>query len=402
MRRAIILDDGLAPLSPLTDLRPAFDVRTGALTTLERLVRTLDLDVAAMIVPDEIAGVTREAHDKPVNELPGGEESMLVVSGRCVVAPDEILAIGPGQVLVEDESGETIAACLSPGDIMKLHAGESLDVERIDLARTVLLHRPWDVIRLRNDALAIDLRLLRAAEKAVLPDPCIRIGDQPLSVEPSARLYPGITLDTEHGPIWIGARAVVRPGATIIGPAAIGEGSTVLDKALIKPQTAIGPACKVAGEVGGTIFQGFANKAHDGHLGDSWVGEWVNLGAGTTNSNLLNTYGEVTACAAPGMSNEPTGMQFLGAIIGDHVKTAISSRIMTGAVVHTGVMWAAGAPMSGCVERLAWVTDGGRQTYRMERFLDVARVVMGRRGVEMGEAYTGRIEELHNAGEGKE
>jgi len=71
-------------------------------------------------------------------------------------------------------------------------------------------------------------------------------------------------------------------------------------------------------------------------------------------------------------------------------------------VVHTGVMWAAGAPMSGCVERFAWVTDGGRQTYRMERFLDVARVVMGRRGVEMGEAYTGRIEELHNAGEGKE
>ncbi|MFT3685650.1 MAG: hypothetical protein QM783_12110 [Phycisphaerales bacterium] len=83
-----------------------------------------------------------------------------------------------------------------------------------------------------------------------------------------------------------------------MGPAYIGSHSTVIERTLVKAHSSIGPWCKVAGEVGGVVFQGFANKAHDGHLGDAFVGEWSNLGAGTTNSNLLNTYGEVTMRSA--------------------------------------------------------------------------------------------------------
>ena len=101
------------------------------------------------------------------------------------------------------------------------------------------------------------------------------------------------TPDTKR--IVIADHAVIRPGATIIGPAYIGEHATVLERALIKAHTAVGPWCKVSGEVGGSIFQAYSNKGHEGHLGDSYVGEWVNLGAATTNSNLLNTYSEVVA-----------------------------------------------------------------------------------------------------------
>jgi acetyltransferase-like isoleucine patch superfamily enzyme len=181
----------------------------------------------------------------------------------------------------------------------------------------------------------------------------------------------------------------------------VGPHSTVLERATIRQHTAIGPWCKVNGEVGGTIFQGYANKAHDGYLGDSWMGEWVNLGAGTTNSNLLNTYGEIVSRATPDGKNERTGENFLGAVIGDHVKTAICTRIMTGSVLHTGSMFATTAPVSGCVGAFTWATDDpdtGRPShrpYRLDKFGEVMRAAMARRKVEPSEAYLRRLAELH-------
>jgi bifunctional N-acetylglucosamine-1-phosphate-uridyltransferase/glucosamine-1-phosphate-acetyltransferase GlmU-like protein len=168
----------------------------------------------------------------------------------------------------------------------------------------------------------------------------------------------------------------------------------VLERATIRPNTVIGPYCKVAGEVSGVIFQGFSNKAHDGFLGDSWLGEWVNLGAGTTNSNLLNTYGEVIALGSPGGSYERTGEQFLGAIIGDHVKTAICTRIMTGAVIHTGAMLAQTAAVTGCVGPFAWCTDEGVKQYRPAKFIEVAKAAMARRGVVPSAGYLSTVSEL--------
>ena len=209
-----------------------------------------------------------------------------------------------------------------------------------------------------------------------------------------ATVFPASILDTTNGPIAVRAGATIRPGSTIIGPVVIGERSTVLDKALVKANTALGPVCKVAGEIGGTILQGYANKGHDGHLGDSWLGEWVNLGAGTTNSNLLNTYSEVTSVAQPHAHREKTGETFFGCALGDHVKTAIGTRIMTGAIVHTGAMWAATAPISGCVDRFAWATDKGVRHYRVDRFLEVMRASMGRRTIEPSDAYTARVAAL--------
>jgi UDP-N-acetylglucosamine diphosphorylase/glucosamine-1-phosphate N-acetyltransferase len=210
-------------------------------------------------------------------------------------------------------------------------------------------------------------------------------------------VYPGVTIDVERGPVAVAGHAVLRPGAVVVGPSAIGPYSTVLEHAIIRSNTAIGRRCKVGGEVGGVIFQGFANKAHDGFLGDSWVGEWANLGAGTTNSNLLNTYSEVVAQATCSGARERTGETFLGATIGDHVRTAIGTRIMTGAVVHTGAMWAASKAITGCVGRFAWVTDEGERTYRLGKFLDVARTVMARRDVEPSDAYLARLTTLHQA-----
>lgn len=370
-----IFDDGLGSLAPLADLRAVADIRTGALTLRERLARSLGRSVRA-------SGAS--------NEQPA-----LHVNSRLAAIPDGLDRLGPGEVILEKGSRHVVAYLGTTADI---HTAASRPRVR-ELPAPALLSRPWHVKTFRDRCLDHDLLLLgEAIESAPVPAHVSLIPGHDLDIHPSARIYPGVILDCESGPIVIDEHATVRSRATIIGPAYIGPRSTVLDHALIKAHTAIGPWCKVAGEVGGTIFQGFANKAHDGHLGDSWVGEWANLGAGTTNSNLLNTYGEIAARTLdakgkPG-PNERTGEQFLGAIIGDHVKTAICTRIMTGSILGTGTMWAATAAATGTIAPFTWQTDAGTRRYALEKFLEVMASAMSRRKVTPDTAYTARVRAL--------
>jgi UDP-N-acetylglucosamine diphosphorylase/glucosamine-1-phosphate N-acetyltransferase len=222
------------------------------------------------------------------------------------------------------------------------------------------------------------------------------MGDAPIHAHATATIAPGVVLDATHGAIAIDRGATVRPGAIIVGPAYVGEQSTVLEHALIKANTAIGPVCKVAGEVGGSILQSHSNKGHDGHIGDTWIGQWVNLGAGTTNSNLLNTYGEVTAACSPRSRRERTGLTFFGAIIADHVKTAICTKLMTGSVIGLGAMIACTAPPPTSVRRFAWLTDAGESRFRLDRFFDAADRMMERRSMSISPELRRRLEALHD------
>jgi len=404
MSQMIIFDDrayrGCGPavvdLSPMTDLRASFDIRTGMLTTRERLARQWDQGVAALWTPPGLEPVTALSCDLPVNLLPSGD-SFLCVNGRWVY-PAVRFEVRQGQALVEGESGHVVAAELSRDDAaVFLKSGElPPHVERLEHEGRFLVRRPWELLAALPQVLHVDLLAYEPQDGSRTPQHVTLIGDGPFMIDPTARVMPQTILDAENGPIVIDALALVRPGATVIGPAYIGPHSQVLDRAIIKANTSIGPWCKVNGEVGSTIFQGFANKAHDGHLGDSWVGEWVNLGAGTTNSNLLNTYGEVLVRQRVGAALSCTGMQFLGAIIGDHAKFAIGTRLTTGSVIGTGAMIAASAPPPTCIAPFTWLTDEGARPYRIDKFIDVARAVMERRCVELSGAMELRLRVLFN------
>jgi UDP-N-acetylglucosamine diphosphorylase / glucose-1-phosphate thymidylyltransferase / UDP-N-acetylgalactosamine diphosphorylase / glucosamine-1-phosphate N-acetyltransferase / galactosamine-1-phosphate N-acetyltransferase len=304
MRKVVVFDDGLGQLAPLTDLRASFDIRTGVLTTLDRL--GLLGDLAALFVPPGIEALCRESHDATVNDerpLKGLTEPILIVNGRCALA-DGLQALQPGEAIMEGATGHIVAALVPATQALALIRGDyRATVPRLSPDH-LLLSRPWHIRTFRDRAINADLARLTShahlTQTILTPVPgVILIGAAPVLGGPTARVCPGAILDTELGPIFLGDHAVVRPGAIISGPAAVGAHSTILERATIKPFTSIGPWCKVNGEVGGTIFQGYANKAHDGHLGDSYVGEWSNLGAGTTNSNLLNTYSEIVARATP-------------------------------------------------------------------------------------------------------
>lgn len=404
MSRMIIFDDrapagcgaALVDLAPADDLRPVFDLRTGAGTTRQRLEREWPRGLAALWVPDELEAVAALSSDCAVNVFPP-DDRFLCVNGRWTY-PAVRFDLRPGQALIESESGHVVAAELSRDQAAAFLRGGELPagVERLEHDGRFLLRRPWEIVAALPQILLVDLLAHDAPVVSAAPPGVTILGEGPVMIDPTARVMPQTILDAENGPIVIDAHALIRPGATIIGPAYVGEHSQVLDRALIKANTSIGPWCKVAGEVGSTIFQGYANKAHDGHLGDSWVGEWVNLGAGTVNSNLLNTYGEVLVRQRVGGSMNRTGMQFLGAIIGDHVKTAIGTRLMTGSVIGTGAMIASTAPPPACVAPFAWLTDGPSRGYRIDKFIEVARAVMARRHVELSGAMELRLRALYN------
>lgn len=401
MTEVVFFDDSKGLLAPLTDLRASFEIRTGAMTNLERLTRLLELEAVALAVPARLEAVVAERTGLPVNtRSTDADEPVLYINGRCAIPHEAIESLEPGQGAVEIGSGHLVAAVLLPSEFEAWFAGDADAVAGVvELPAPALISRPWHAIAFRDRCLNLDLELLRGEPTKELPPAVLGIGDSPLTIAPTAVVYPGVTLDLEHGPIVIDEHAVIRPGATIIGPAYVGKHSTILERALIKPHTAIGPWCKVSGEIAGVIFQGYSNKGHEGFLGDSWVGEWVNLGAGTTNSNLLNTYGEVIA-KSPGGGNERTGLQFLGAAIGDHVKTAIGTRIMTGSILQTGGMFAQSAAVTGTSPRFAWSTDAGLKTFRIDKFMETARAMMARRNVKPSRAYEEAIMSLGESADG--
>jgi UDP-N-acetylglucosamine diphosphorylase/glucosamine-1-phosphate N-acetyltransferase len=393
----IIFDDGHGQFGPLTDLRAAFEIRSGELTTAARIAATWPGRVAGYWTPPHLRDVVAERVNVPVNQLPQAP-LLLLINGRWIM-PERSLVPGRGQALCEPESrgGHVVSALLDRADAEAFVTNGRLPdrVEPVALDRPRLVRFPWEILAASKQAIAADVLAGRILNAQVLRNKAEVVGSHPVSVDASARIYPGVVFDAEAGPVAVHERAVIRPGAVVCGPCSIGHDSVVVDRALIKPHTVIGPVCKVGGEIGATIFQGCSNKAHDGHLGDSFVGKWVNFGAGTTNSNLLNTYGEVTMRLEPDGPRIRTGTSFLGAIVSDHVKTAIGTRIMTGSVIGTGAMIATTALPSTTVNRFAWLTDEGERVFRLENFLDTMRAVMARRNETPGEAYLAAVKSLH-------
>lgn len=137
--------------------------------------------------------------------------------------------------------------------------------------------------------------------------------------------------DTAKGPILLDAGATVGPYCFLRGPAYLGPKSRVIEHSAIKDAVSIGHTTKIGGEIEASIVEPFTNKQHHGFLGHSYLGSWINLGAGTSNSDLKNTYGTVKMDYRG--EQIATGMQFVGCIVGDYAKSAINTGIFTGKTV---------------------------------------------------------------------
>ncbi len=186
-------------------------------------------------------------------------------------------------------------------------------------------------------------------------------------------------LNAENGPIYIGKNVNIMEGAKIQGPFAILEGSAINMDGKMRPNTTIGPGCKVGGEISNTVMWGNSNKGHEGFMGNAVIGEWCNWGADTNNSNLKNDYSKVELWSYVSNRYENTGIQFAGLIMGDHSKCGINTMFNTGTVVgvNCNIFGADFQPKH--IPSFSWGGGSTFKTYHLRKALQVARAVMERR-----------------------
>jgi UDP-N-acetylglucosamine diphosphorylase/glucosamine-1-phosphate N-acetyltransferase len=226
-----------------------------------------------------------------------------------------------------------------------------------------------------------------------IPDGCTVIGDPADVVILGATVEPGVVFDVREGAVVIEQHAYVKSGTRLEGPVYVGPATEVFGGSI--KWCSFGPRCKVRGELSTTVFLGFANKAHDGFVGHSVIGRWVNLGAGTTTSNLKNTYGKVRLSVQSQAID--SDRQYLGSLIGDHVKSAIGTMFGTGTVVGAGANVFGDVRPPKYVRPFAW---GGADGNLLEEkgFLSTAERVMARRNVKFAEPVRAMLEAIYRRG----
>lgn len=381
----------------IAQARPLFELRCGAFSARER---------AAAISGAPALGLCR-SHLMGCFGPEGGPTALLTSSEPVVLVNGRALDLAWLPDLLDEPlntvylAGDSLlGARLTPGMasavlyyLREQQAGDAQAelrrfarvVERGDDAPPTLLRYPWDLIAQAGEQLLRDLPLLeRRLPLLVADQPEVVVRGERVYVAPEARLDGPIVLDARDGPIFIEAGAHIEPFSFIQGPAYIGPG-TLIASARIRGETSIGPVCRIGGEVEASIVQGYSNKHHDGFLGHSWLGEWVNIGAMTTNSDLKNNYGSVRV-VLEGLGQLDSGVLKLGCFLADHVKLGIGLHLNGGTMIGTGsnVFGVHTAPKN--IPHFTWGGDVFRE-YRIDSMIGVARTVMGRRKRELSPEY---------------
>ncbi len=243
----------------------------------------------------------------------------------------------------------------------------------------------WDLFRLNGQAIERDFKLITKGRKSQpIPESVFCVNKENIFLEDGAKVELA-SLNASSGPIYIGKDAEVMEASAIRGPFALCEHSTLKMGAKIYGPTTIGPHSKVGGEVNNSVIFGYSNKAHDGFLGNSVIGEWCNLGADTNNSNLKNNYAEVRLWNYNTENFARTGLQFCGLMMGDHSKCGINTMFNTGTVVGVSAnIFGSGFPRN-FIPSFSWGGAAGMTTFKTDKAFEVAREVMKRRNLEFNQ-----------------
>ena len=390
-------DESYARLLPLVYFRPVFNLRCGILSLKEKVQHAYPDTAVTLHCRSYLADYMRLRNPTlTVNHITA--DIVLFINGRSIVDAQfaKDVPVNGRDMLYLD--GATIVAARVSGkklaDLKQrmngLFAPQDFDGLPVQQVTANVVNFPWDLIKhngaqLRNDYATLTRGAAMESSAYTLYPGVHLLNEKEIFISPGTVIKPGVVIDAEDGPVFIGRNVVIQPFSTIMGPAWIGDNSVIKSGAKIYHNTSIGPVCKVGGEIEETIIHSYSNKQHDGFIGHSYLGAWVNCGAGTVTSDLKNNYGPVKVY----VNGEPvdSGMQFVGVTIGDHSKTAINSTFNTGTVIGVSSnVFGTGFPPK-YVPSFSWGAAGETfTTYNLDKAVDVAAKVMIRRGITLTEA----------------
>lgn len=398
MKRLYLYDDAIArAFEPFALTRPVSELRIGA-----EIVR-LRWERAAKVNAYGFIGAPQLSQFEEFGSPPS-------VSGDTTISAGSVIANSRFAVSLAAELDDLSTAFSCDGLICAVRTRKSIDIRGLrdgtvslesltppDVAPTPLsgrwVHEVWDMVGNLAEQLTDDIPLMGARLSGAAIENATILGKHAVYCETGARIEPFVVLDANDGPILIRRGATVASFTRIVGPCYIGEESHVVGDAI--RACSIGEVCKVRGEISSSVMLGHSNKGHSGFVGSSYIGRWVNLGAGTTTSNLKNTYGAVQLQTPVGLRD--TGLQFLGSLIGDHAKTGIGSMLTTGCVIGAGANIYGAGTSPKYVPPFAWGDREPYDRFELGKFIDVAERMMARRHVPLSDRAKLQLEEAYRA-----
>ena len=387
MKLAIYEDALFNQLYPLTYVRPVFGLRCGNTTLREKIERAAGRPADVVFIRDLLRDLYAARNPSlkinDLNALKG--DDLLLVNGRCLLLGDLAPATGrdacamAGDQIAWISLAKDTAAGIHAESFQEFLAAAAKAAPKEDVTVKVIAY-PWDLFLVNGKAVADDFE--KIGKSGILGD----FSEQALVWGPKERLYvapgavvaPGVVIDTNLGPVSIEENALIEPTVRVQGPTTIGANSKCLVGSNIHEGTTLGPVCYVSGEIEETIIHGYSNKMHYGFLGHAYVCEWVNLGAGTCNSDVKNDFADVEVYVNKELTN--TGSFKCGCFVGDHSKTSIGTMLNTGTVI--GMMsnvLGIGALLPKYVPSYVIFMEGRFYKTGIKKLLQTARTHMGRR-----------------------
>ena len=386
MHICIYEDSGCNNLLPMAYVRPVYDLFCGMVSIQEKLIRNFPQASLTLHTRSVLEKVVRDRYpDCLVNEFPAGLEEIVFINGRTLLNSETVLhKLGKNQSFTIND--KVVAARLSGAElatvIETVQNGMTIDLDETAIEKQeidgVLVEYIWDLIQANSDQIRSDFAFATQGRGSSVNDNGTVIHNQNVFIDKTAKIMPQVVVDGSNGPVFIDRDVLIQPHVYIQGPVYIGPSVLIKAGAQIYSGSSIAEGCKIGGEVNNSIILPWSNKAHGGYLGSSYVGSWVNIGAGTNNSNLKNNYSVVKVTVNGEVID--TGLQFMGLIMGDHSKCGINTTFNTGTTVGINCNLYGSTIHKKHISSFTWgsaVDD--YTTYKLDKALAVNNTVMSRR-----------------------
>lgn len=387
MRKIYIFENHeVLNLEPVVLTRPAFDLRCGAYSFFERIKKYFpDADIE-LIVRNELKELTEELYPNHVVNPQNVEEGLWIL-GNVLWTEDDINKISKKDYQFYYNDKVLTAAYLRKdiaNNWMKMGGpvkDKILACPTISEIKSKIVRYLWDAIGLIGESLEYDKDNFDS--KNIKQNDFHLINDKNIFIQSPELIKPTVVVDATNGPVIISENVQINSHSVLQGPLFIGNDSIIQPHSFIR-NSIIGTACKIGGEISSTIIQGYSNKVHYGFLGNAYIGQWVNFGAGTNNSNLKNNYTPVNVTINDKVVK--TEELFIGLFAGDYSTFAIGTTLNTGTNIGPGCNVVTNGFPPRKLKPFTWYLNGKRIMANEAKFIDTAEVMQNRRGKSLSEA----------------